>query len=149
MIWKPLSNCQHLKVDTEPLDANMQYSLIIVNLLLCGSSQGQKRPFINIFDEFLHQLDVFNLLDSPRPPPTLRPLRPVGRPPTRPRQPSIPRKPKKLQEGHTRSKLPPILNHGVGAASDAWVKFDQKSSAENYPFAGAHLGGRFPPLPRC
>ena len=141
MIWKPLSNCQHLKVDTEPLGANMQYSLIIVNLLLCGTSQGQKIPFINIFDEFLHQLDVFHLLDSPRPAPTFRPVarpptrpgqarpgpptRPPG-PPTRPQQPSAPRRPKKLQKGRQtqiRSKLPPILNNGAGATSDAWVIF--------------------------
>ena len=106
-------------------NANMKHPLLLVNLLLCGTSHGQ-RPFINIFDEFLHQLDVFNLLDSPRPAPTLRPLRPVARPPARPRQPSAPRKPKKLEQGrqvpHIRSKLPPILNHGDGAASDAWVR---------------------------
>ena len=127
----------------------MRHPLLLVNLLLCcGTSHGQ-RPFINIFDEFLHQLDVFNLLESPRPPPTVRPLRPVARPPTRPRQPPAPRKPKKLQEFPTRSKLPLILNHGDGAASDAWVKFDQNSSDENFPFAGAHIGGRLPSLPCC
>ena len=130
---------------SKKLDANMQHPLLLVNLLLCGTSHGQ-RPFINIFDEFIHQLDVFNLLDSPRPPPTLRPLRPVPRPPARPRQPSAPRKPKKVQES---LKLPPILNHGDGAASDAWVKFDKKSSDENYSFAGAHIGGRLPALPCC
>ena len=98
---------------------NMQLTLLVINLLFFDISYGQI-PLAKLFDELIHQLDVFHLLNSPRPAPTLRPLRHIPRPPARPRPLPSPRRPKQLIH-HPTSKPSPVLTSDAGSAFNAWV----------------------------